>query len=524
MERIVAGRRRLLTLTAGAALGPLASLPFVGDARAADVGRFALGVASGCPRPESVVLWTRVFGADLPKRVPVAWELARDEHFSDTAAGGVALAELTWAHSVHVDVAGLDPARWYWYRFSALGSRSAVGRTRTTPAPGANDALQFAIASCQRWDHGRYAAWRHMADENLDLVVFLGDFIYESAPAPASAKRVRTHCGTGPATTLQQYRDRYAQYKGDPALRRMHAAAPWIMVWDDREVENDYASDQGEMPEGDFLARRAAAYRAYWEHMLLPAASRPRGADMRIYERYDGELLARIHAVDDRQYRDHQACPRPGHGGSSTVGPKDCPALLNPQRTMLGAEQERWLDQGWSTRHSWNLLAQQTLMARLSWTDPALREAPDTPGGLYWTDDWNGYPVARARLLGGFARLRAPNVVVLGGDVHANYVADLKVDYDDPKSPVVAPEFCGTSITAEGMAQGRIDAALALNPQVRYARADRRGYMRFALDAKSLQARLRVLDDVLDPHGAIRTEASFVVEAGRPGAQATERG
>jgi alkaline phosphatase D len=511
------GRRQLLTLAAAASLGPLASLPFIRHARAADVDRFTLGVASGCPRPDSVVLWTRLLGADLPDPLPVAWEVARDEGFKDIAAHGVALAEGAWAHSVHVDVAGLAPGRWYWYRFGALGGQSAVGRTRTAPAPDANEALQFAIASCQRWDQGHYAAWRHMAAENLDLVLFMGDYIYESAPA--AAKRVRRHEGSGPAVSLQQYRNRYAQYKADAALQRMHAAAPWIMVWDDHEVENDYANDQGETLGVDFLARRAAAYQAYWEHLPFPAAARPRHADMRIFDRYDWGRLARIHAVDDRQYRDHQVCPKPGRGGSNTVTPKDCPALLDPQRTLLGAAQERWLAEGWSPRHGWNLLAQQTLMARFSWRDTAVREAPDVPGGLYWTDGWDGYPHARARLLGTVVERKAPNVVVFGGDVHANYVADLKADYDDASAPVVATEFCGTSITSEGLAQSRIDAARPFNPHIRYGRSDQHGYMRFSLDAKQLQAQLRVVDNVLDPASDIRTEARFVVEAGRPGAQ-----
>ncbi len=515
-----ASRRKLIALGAAATLGPLAGLPFIRHARAADIERFTLGVASGCPRPQSVVLWTRLLGADLPERVPVAWELARDEQFKDIVANGTEPAEGAWAHSVHVEVAGLDPARWYWYRFNALGSRSAVGRTRTAPAPGAAEPLQFAIASCQRWEHGHYAAWRHMADERLDLVLFMGDYLYESAPAPASAKRVRTHEGSGPTKTLQQYRNRYAQYKSDGALQRMHAAAPWIMVWDDHEVENDYANDQGEALESDFLARRAAAYQAYWEHLPFAPAARPRNTDMRIFERYDWGRLARIHAVDDRQYRDPQVCPRPGRGGSNTVTPKDCPALLDPRRTLLGAAQERWLAEGWSTQYGWNLLAQQTLMARFSWRDPALREAPDMPGGLYWTDGWDGYPAARARLLGAVAERKIDNVVVLGGDVHTHYVADLKLDFDDPKAPIVATEFCGTSITSESLPQARIDAALAFNPHVRYARGDQRGYVRFALDGKALQAQLRVVDDVLDPASAIRTAARFTVEAGRPGAQA----
>ena len=265
-------RRQFIALGGAAALSPLASLPFIRHARAADVDRFALGVASGSPRPDSIVLWTRLVGAELPESVPVAWEIARDERFKDIAARGSETAEPAWAHSVHVDAAGLAPGRWYWYRFSALGARSTAGRTRTAPAPGATEPLQFAIASCQRWDHGHYAAWRHMADENLDLVIFLGDYIYEAAPGPASAGRVRQHEGSGAVRTLAQYRSRYAQYKSDPALQRMHASAPWIAVCDDHEVENDYANDRSMGLEIDSLARRAAAYQASWDHQPLPNA------------------------------------------------------------------------------------------------------------------------------------------------------------------------------------------------------------------------------------------------------------
>jgi len=357
-------RRSLLSLALASALPPA----FVRHACAADVDRFTLGVASGCPRPASVVLWTRVTGADLPDKLEVRWELARDEAFSDIAERGVEIVDSAWAHSVHVQPAGLEPSRSYWYRFGALGARSAAGRTRTAPAANSNEILNLAIASCQRYDQGHYAAWRHMADENLDLVLFLGDYIYEYASAP-NAGRVRRHEG-GLVTSLRQYRERYAQYKSDPALQAMHARAPWIVVWDDHEVDNDYARDQSQTLDPMFALRRAAAYQAYWEHMPFPPAMRPKQADMRIYERYDWGRLARIHTVDDRQYRDPQACPREGRGGSNQVMLKECPQLLDEKRSLLGIEQERWLAEGWSAEHRWNLLAQQTLMARFSSRDP----------------------------------------------------------------------------------------------------------------------------------------------------------
>jgi alkaline phosphatase D len=150
-------------------------------------------------------------------------------------------------------------------------------------------------------------------------------------------------------------------------------------------------------------------------------------------------------------------------------------------------------------------------MARFSWTDPGDR------GGTYWTDGWDGYPAARRRLLGPVSRRKVPGVVVLGGDMHANYVADLKEDYDDPGAAVVASEFCGTSITSLSLPQARVDAARAYNPHIRYGRTDQRGYMHFALDAKQLAVQLRVVDDPLDPASGIATAARFVVDAARPG-------
>jgi alkaline phosphatase D len=477
--------------------------------------RFGLGIASGHPRADGVVLWTRLTGADLPERTTVQWEIAHDEGFGNIAARGDEIAEAAWAHSVHAEAAGLAPDRWYWYRFRALGQQSAVGRTRTAPAPNAGaSTLNFAIASCQRWDHGHYAAWRHMANEALDLVMFLGDYIYEYPTGRNSVRPLES--GSGVVRTLEQYRARYATHKSDPALQAIHARVPWLMVWDDHEVGNDYASLQGEHLEPDFRAQRAAAYQAYWEHLPFPKSARPRGADMRITGRLDWGSLARIHLLDDRQYRDVQVCPKPNRGGSNTVALKDCPALLDPERTLLGAEQERWLADGWDTTRPWNLVAQQTLMARLSWTDPASDGA--SGGGTYWTDGWDGYASARKRLLEGIAQRKANGVVVLGGDVHANYVADLKTDFDDAAAPTLATEYCGTSITSTGMPQSRLAAALPFNPHIRYGRTDQRGYMRFALDPKRLQVQLRVVDNALDPASGIATAARFVTEAGRPGA------
>ena len=505
MPTLRPSRRRLLQATAALTFAPT----LLRFARAAEAPRFALGIASGQPRADGMVLWTRLTGADLPPTVEVRWELSRDDAFTDIAARGIETAAADSAHCVHAEPAGLQPGRRYWYRFSALGQQSETGRTGTAPAPTAAATLKFAIASCQRWDAGHFAAWRHIAAEDLDLLIFLGDYIYESASRTDAFRR---HEG-GVASTLDQYRARYATYKSDPLLQAAHAAAPWLLVWDDHEVDNDYAGLQGQHLQPDFGSRRAAAYQAYWEHMPFPKSARPRGVDMRITARLDWGTLARIHLLDDRQYRDPQACPKPGRGGSNTVALKDCPELLDARRSLLGPPQERWLADGWDTTRPWNLLAQQTLMARYSWRDPA------QGGGVYWTDGWDGYAPARQRLLNAAAERKTPGMVVLSGDVHSNYVADLKLDFDNDKSAVIATEFCGTSISSLSLAQERIDAARGFNPHVRYGRGDQRGYMQFTLDAKQMQVALRVVDDVMKIDSGITTAARFAVDAAQPGAQ-----
>ncbi len=497
-------RRAALATT----LVTLANPALVQHARAADVQRFGLGVASGQPRPDRMVLWTRLTGDNLPDEVRVRWELAHDEAFAQLAARGTYQAEASWAHSVHAEPTGLDAGRWYWYRFTALGQRSVVGRTRTAPAPDAPATLRLAIASCQRYDNAHFAAWRHLSTQSLDGVAFLGDYIYEGG-SPTSA--MRPHTG-GPALTLETYRARYAQYKSDASLQAAHAACPWWMIWDDHEVENDYADTQSQTLADKFVLRRAAAYQAYWEHMPFTMAQRPRRADMRIVDRFQWGRLATMHLLDTRQHRDFQACPHPGRGGSNTVRAADCAALADPSRSLLGREQERWLADGWDTKRPWNLVAQQTLMARFSWRDPSTDPT-------YWTDGWDGYPAARQRLLDGVAQRKLSGVVVLGGDVHTHYVSSLKSNFDDPQSATLASEFCGTSISSRSQPQHQIDAARAFNPHVHLGRGDKRGAIVFDVSPKTLRATLLAVEDARQPDSPVSTLASFVVEAGAPGPQ-----
>jgi len=480
------------------------------------VDPFTLGVASGAPLPDGVVLWTRLapdplHGGGLPPAaIEVRWEIARDEAFRDIARSGRALAEPRHAHSIHVEAEGLEPSRWYWYRFMAGNAVSAPGRTRTAPAPGATvNRLNFAFASCQQYEQGFYSAHRHMAEEDLDLVVFLGDYIYESS---WGRNHVRKHEGPEPYT-IEQYRNRYARYKSDADLQRCHAAFPWLVTWDDHEVDNDYANDRSEDLDPNFLVRRAAAYQAYWEHMPLRRSALPDGPHMRLYGQHDFSGLARFHVLDGRQYRDHQACPRIGRGGSNVVADAKCPSRLEAGRSLLGRAQERWLYDGLAASTArWNIVAQPVLMAQA-----ARKPGPERP---FWTDGWDGYPAARARLLQAIAERKPANPLVIGGDIHFNCVADLKVDFDDPQGHAVATEFCTTSITSQGPAQARMDAMLAENPHVRFVSGEKRGYIVMTLSDKRCHAQLRVIDDEKEVATPLSTQAVFIVENGRAGVQA----
>lgn len=511
-------RRQLLSgaLAAGAVR---VGGPFVrsarGEPRAAGYP-FTLGVASGYPVPTGVVLWTRlaptplVPGGGMPREaVVVDWEVASDEGMTRVVQRGQTAALPEWAHAVHVEVDGLDTGRWYWYRFHASGETSPIGRTRTAPGPlWTPDRLRFAFASCQHYEQGYFVAYRHMLADDLDLIVHLGDYIYESS---WGRHHVRKH-GAPEPHTLEDYRIRHALYRTDPDLQAAHAAVPWLLTWDDHEVSNDYADDRSELahPRAWFLERRAAAYRAYYEHLPLRRQMVPFGPHMRLYTRSDFGHLARFHVLDDRQYRSHQPCAPPGRGGSAVV--EDCAARLDPSLTMLGDTQEQWLLRQLGRSHArWNVIAQQTLMGQL--------DRKPGPGQQFWTDGWDGYPMARRRLLDYFGQRKPGNPVVIGGDVHSFLVGDLRPDFDDPRSPIVATEFVGTSITSqEGRSQERLDAIAADNPHIRFAHAPRRGYVRVEVTRQRLTADLRAVRTVAQPSAEVDTLASFVVEDGRPGA------
>ncbi|MEO8545629.1 MAG: alkaline phosphatase D family protein [Burkholderiaceae bacterium] len=524
---VLSDRRRWLQLALAGAAG--LCLPRVGTARAPLKDYpFSLGVASGSARADSVVLWTRLLRGSSFALAPaagafaVAWEVADDEGFRHIVRHGRAQAEPELAHSVHAEVDGLQPDRWYFYRFMLGEAVSPVGRTRTLPLPDAVvTRLRIAYASCQKWEDGYFSAWRHMRDERLDAVLFLGDYIYEY---PGNRSGLRSP-GGGWVLDLEGYRRRYAVYKGDPDLQAMHQACPWWMTWDDHEVQNDYAGEHaGYGGPGDpsvpaaFAARRQAAYQAYYEHMPLRASTLraafggPGAGRVRIHDRVQFGRLASVHLLDARQYKDPQVCTRDGRAGAGTIDPAACARWAEPGRSMLGMAQEHWLDASLADRHTgqtrWNLLAQQTVFGQ--------RDFRPGPGRILVNDGWDGYPAARRRLTDSLRQHQVPNPVFLGGDVHANWVGHVLADHDRADSPTVAVEFCGTSITSRGGGNGRLAALLAENPHCVFADGVQHGYGIAELTAAGLQADLRIVSDVRKPDASISTLATFTVEPGRP--------
>jgi len=475
---------------------------------------FTLGIASGYPEPDAVTLWTRLAPAPLQPgggmqdaAVPVDWEVAEDERFRRVVRSGTAWATPDWAHSVHVEVAGLAPAREYWYRFTSGNARSPVGRTLTAPSPGAeHQRLTIGLASCQFYERFHWAAYRDIAERGLDLVVHVGDYIYEQRGQQAGAANdfVRSH-DLAESYTLEDYRQRYALYKLDPLLQAAHAASPWLVISDDHEVDNDYAGaiSVDNVEPALFLERRARAYRAWYEHMPMPRQHVPFGPYQRQHSVRTFGSLVDLFMLDGRQYRSDQAC-----GGRLVT---NCDAVFDANRTMLGEAQERWLDRSLaSARARWTLLAQGVVFAYLD----------GTPGEevSYWAEDWNGYMAARQRLLGGLAAHRTRNPVILGGDVHCFQVNDVHARPGDLDSPVAATEFVATSISSGGPEQSRVDEWLTENPNMRYARGDLRGYVRLTVTPETLQADMVAVDDPRRADSATHTAASFHVEDGRPGA------
>ena len=474
---------------------------------------FTLGVASGDPDHESVILWTRLApkplepGGGMPKApVEVHWEIAEDSSFKEIVQSGEINATPELGHSVHIEPRGLKPDHWYSYRFKSGDATSPIGRTRTMPAPDASpDKLRFAVTSCQNFEAGLFTAYQQMAKDKPDLVFHLGDYIYEYASGRNG--KVRTHLGPE-IESLDQYRIRYAQYRGDKDLQAMHAACPWFVTWDDHEFDNNCAADISEQKNVDtakFLIRRANAYQAYYEMMPLRTSSLPVGPNMTLYRKGSFGTLAEFFILDTRQYRSDQ----PNNDRKSPLNA----AATNPRNTLLGETQRKWLfDSMSASKGTWNILAQQVMMAL---ADRSSAKAPAN----YSMDQWPGYAHERAALLKYVRDRKITNPVVLTGDIHSNWANELRVDDFKQEQPIIASEFVTTSLSSGGNGSATIkglDEYLGRNPCTKFHNRER-GYIMCEVTPKAYTADYKVIDEVLKPGGKTTSRAKFAVEAHKPG-------
>jgi alkaline phosphatase D len=513
-------RRDLLAGAAG--IGLATSLPSF-PSLAASGNIFNLGVASGDPWPDSVLLWTRLVRdplaadggmGDTP--IEVAWEIARDERFQDVVRTGVTLAMSELGHSLHIEVGGLDPGRHYWYRFRAETAESPIGRTRTAPAIGERTPrLRFAAAACQHWMYGNWAAYHRMVDEELDFVLHLGDYIYEvPSSSPAAVRQKVRDVPVDVPKTLADYRRMHAWYKTDPAIQAAHAAFPWIAIWDDHDVENDYAGDRapGRPTTAAFLRQRAAAYQAYWENMPLRLAQRPAGPDARLFRRLAfGDLIDLI-MLDERQHRSPLPCPPPAPQADRNrlVSADECPDAFDPKRTMFGMDQERWLARCLSepARARWLVLGQQLMFS------PFVRKSASRTG--FDTDGWGGYAAAHQQILDLIAARQNRDTVVVGGDVHGFIASDVPRRRDGAGSESVATHIVCGAISSRLGDHESYAASLPNNPHIQFIDAQRHGYTRCTLTRERALFEFRAVDDIRDPRSDLATLAAFEAEWGVP--------
>lgn len=463
---------------------------------------FPLGVASGEPAVDGFILWTRIVGVEHDRRV--AYEIAEDAAFRQIVRRGEALAAMGRGGAVHLVVKGLRPGRPYFYRFHFAGVASPVGRTVTVPRDPTR--LKIALTSCQHWEQGWFTAYRDMRAKDCDLVLQVGDYIYEKSFG--SGPNVRAFGAPDPET-LDDYRARYALYRSDADLAAAHAAMPFVVTWDDHEVENDYAGDQGVETTNPraFLERRAAAYQAYFEHMPLdPSVLRANG-EVRLYRRIDWGALATLHVLDTRQYRTPHPCATAAQRGGQVV--ERCAAVVDPAATMMGAAQEHWLRAGLGReRARWSLVAQQTLFSRL-----ALPQGP----GAYYSDIWDGYVATRSRTLTALEQPSVRNAVILGGDVHSFWLNDIRHDFDRPETAPIASEIVTSCLASRNGPVALFSPAQGLNPHVRYLDNAHAGYVLLDIAKDHIGVDVRAVGNLTDRASPVRSLAYRTIEDRRPG-------
>ncbi|WP_328403137.1 alkaline phosphatase D family protein [Nocardia sp. NBC_00403] len=529
--------RRTLLKGGAAAAAAATTLVVAAPARGAAEPVFRHGVASGDPLPDGVILWTRVTvsdaatpGSGVGEAAAVRWEVAADERFTSLVAAGTATATADSDHTVKIDVSGLAPGTRYYYRFTAFGVTSPVGRTCTAPAASATpDRLRFGVVSCANWEAGYFGAYRHLAARtDLDAIVHLGDYIYEYGYGEYGGRNgsVRPHDPANEIVTLADYRIRHAQYKTDPDLMGLHALVPFICTWDDHEAaDNSWSggsSHHNPALQGDWQDRRAASARAYLEWM--PVRTSGSGADVQIYRRLRFGTLAELSMLDLRSYRDQES--KPGAGWRE---------MDNPARTITGKAQMEWLTAGLASAPvRWKLVGNSVMIAPLVFPplEPSTTAAVTTMMGVPQagipanSDQWDGYTADRQRLFRAITDQQVGDVVFLTGDIHSSWAADLPVDAANyPGGPTVGAEFVVPSVTSSSL--GEImkapprtvavpveESIKGINHHLRYVELDSHGYGVLEVNPDQTQMDWFYLTDVADPNSGVRHGASYAVRSG----------
>lgn len=478
---------------------------------------FKLGVASGDPLPDGFVLWTRLAPAPYddtalpPAPILVEWEVARDERMRKIVRRGKTFAKPRFAHSVHVEINGLEPATEYFYRFRCAGEVSPIGRTRTISRTGSPlERLRFAQVSCQSIHDGYYAAYRDITEQEIDFVLHLGDYVYESDYI-ADVRRIPIP----EPKTLGEYRALHARYKQDPYLQKAHRHAPWLMIWDDHEVTNDHGgsySEESTDPEVN-RRRRIAGYQAYYEHMPLRLRVAPQNDTFRLYQRTVFGDLLQLDLLDFRQYRDTPACLKDDRYKERLISKTSCPASYSSQRTGLGWEQEKWFTKGFGySGAKWSAFGQTTVFAPFD-----LSEEPGIQGEQ---DGWEGFAASRDRILAAIERRAPANPVSLGGDIHAYYAGSVHTDPYDFNSPPLVSELVCTSLTSGGGGLERLQKThkiLSAYPHDSYFENRYRGYLLNTVTPDSWSAECRNVVNLQDPESKLISAKTLTIESGKVG-------
>lgn len=528
-----------------AGLGVLGSETLSTPAESSTVSPFRHGIASGDPLPDAVVLWTRVTpterstpGSGRGPAVSVRWDVALDDSFTRVVRSGTFATDAGRDHTVKLDATGLEPGTSYYFRFALGGEVSPVGRTRTAPAPGSTpERLRFGVVSCANWQAGWFSSYRHLADRgDLDAVIHLGDYLYEYQPGKYSYghhnEDIRRHDPPREIVTLRDYRRRHAQYKTDRDLQALHAAVPFIVTWDDHEVADGswargaYEHQAGR--EGSYARRVRAAQRAYDEWMPVRISGTARAGDgTKIYRRLQFGQLVDLSMLDLRSHRSKRVAD-------------DDPSINDPGRTITGEHQLAWLAGNLATSPCrWKLVGNPVMITPVRLPPrPAAEEfalsqtVSFTPlrSAAPNTDEWDGYPSDRRRLLGQVEADGTPDVVFLTGDVHTAWANEVP----GPSGSPVATELVCSSITSNnvddfiGSRPRTVSLALEAaiqgeNPHVRFVNLDDHGYCVLDVTPSRVQMDWYAVEDRRDPRSGTRRLSSWAVRSGSARVEAVDR-